>query len=52
MRDRPDTLWDTRCPMPTASGLAIEMGWLGEGFAPDGIQDFDVAAWAAPALYR
>ena len=26
MSDRPDTLWYTRCPMPTASGLAIEMG--------------------------
>lgn len=32
-----DTLWYTRCPMPTASGLAIELGWLDAEFAPDGI---------------
>lgn len=32
-----DTLWYTRCPMPTASGLAIELGLLDDEFAPDGI---------------
>ena len=32
-----ETLWYTRCPMPTASGIAIELGWLDAEFAPDGI---------------
>ena len=32
-----DTLWYTRCPMPTASGIAIELGWLEDEFAPDRI---------------
>jgi ABC-type nitrate/sulfonate/bicarbonate transport system substrate-binding protein len=30
-------LWYTRCPVPTASSLAIDRGWLDEEFAPDGI---------------
>ena len=30
-------LWYTRCPVPTASSLAIAQGWLDEEFAPDGI---------------
>jgi ABC-type nitrate/sulfonate/bicarbonate transport system substrate-binding protein len=34
----PDTLWFTRCPVPTATGLAYKLGWLSEEFAPDGIQ--------------
>lgn len=34
----PATLWYTRCPVPTASGIAIQNGWLGEEFARDGIQ--------------
>src|SRR5262245_63406157 len=33
-----EALWYTRCPVPTASGIAIELGWLDEEFAPDGIQ--------------
>ncbi len=32
-----DTLWFTRCPVPTASGIAFKLGWLGEEFAVDGI---------------
>lgn len=40
---RPSTLaaieqiWFTRCPVPTASGLAFKLGWLTEEFAADGI---------------
>jgi ABC-type nitrate/sulfonate/bicarbonate transport system substrate-binding protein len=34
---RVDRLWYTRCPVPTASSLAIELGWLEQEFAPDGI---------------
>ncbi|MGJ4748555.1 hypothetical protein ACQV5M_19495, partial [Leptospira sp. SA-E8] len=34
---RPDALWYTRCPVPTASGIAIHKGWIREAFAPLGI---------------
>ena len=30
-------LWYTRCPLPTASGVAIDLGMLDEAFRPDGI---------------
>ncbi|MFT7773954.1 ABC transporter substrate-binding protein [Roseateles sp.] len=33
-----DTVWFTRCPVPTATGLAYRLGWLGEDFARDGIE--------------
>jgi ABC-type nitrate/sulfonate/bicarbonate transport system substrate-binding protein len=36
-RDAVTELWYTRCPVPTASSLAIAQGWLDEEFAPDGI---------------
>ncbi len=32
-----DTLWYTRCPVPTAASLAIDLGLLDEEFAADGI---------------
>jgi ABC-type nitrate/sulfonate/bicarbonate transport system substrate-binding protein len=32
-----DTIWFTRCPVPTATGLAYKLGWLEEEFKPDGI---------------
>ncbi|MGC4088641.1 MAG: hypothetical protein QM756_12230 [Polyangiaceae bacterium] len=31
------TLWFTRCPVPTATGLAYKLGWLKDEFAKDGI---------------
>src|SRR5690606_6655293 len=31
-------IWFTRCPVPTATGLAYKLGWLGEEFAADGIK--------------
>lgn len=34
----PATIWYTRCPVPTAAGLAIQKGWMNEAFEPDGIQ--------------
>ncbi|MFN8761208.1 MAG: ABC transporter substrate-binding protein [Burkholderiales bacterium] len=37
LTNNPDTLWYTRCPVPTASGIAIHHGWLDAEFAPDGI---------------
>ncbi len=33
-----DTLWFTRCPVPTATGLAYRLGWLEQEFKPDGIE--------------
>ncbi|MFE3106203.1 ABC transporter substrate-binding protein [Kitasatospora indigofera] len=33
----PDTLWFTRCPVPTATGIAVDQGRLAEEFAADGI---------------
>ena len=32
-----DTLWYTRCPVPTASGLAHSLGWLGQTAADAGL---------------
>jgi ABC-type nitrate/sulfonate/bicarbonate transport system substrate-binding protein len=32
-----DTIWFTRCPVPTASGIAYNLGWLGEEFSADGL---------------
>ena len=43
LRERPmarkvDTIWYTRCPVPTAFSIAIQLGWLEREFAPDGIR--------------
>ncbi|MFC9328124.1 ABC transporter substrate-binding protein [Kitasatospora sp. NPDC057015] len=60
----PDTLWFTRCPVPTATGIAADQGRLAAEFAADGIavrslQDVppEVAAdhhftHALPGLFR
>ncbi|MDB5964565.1 MAG: transporter substrate-binding protein, partial [Polaromonas sp.] len=32
-----EQLWYTRCPVPTASGIAIHKGWINDEFAADGI---------------
>ncbi|MEZ0109928.1 ABC-type nitrate/sulfonate/bicarbonate transport system substrate-binding protein [Catenulispora sp. EB89] len=32
-----DTLWFTRCPVPTATGIAADRGWLAAEFAADGL---------------
>jgi ABC-type nitrate/sulfonate/bicarbonate transport system substrate-binding protein len=31
-------IWFTRCPVPTATGLAYKLGWLGEEFARDDLR--------------
>ncbi|MGW1992435.1 ABC transporter substrate-binding protein [Embleya sp. NPDC001921] len=61
---RPDELWFTRCPVPTATGIAADLGLLDAEFAAEGItvrslQDVsaDVAAdhhytHALPGLFR
>lgn len=33
----PSEIWFTRCPVPTATGIAYKLGWLTEAFAADGI---------------
>ncbi|TKT69503.1 ABC transporter substrate-binding protein [Aquamicrobium sp. LC103] len=33
-----DEVWYTRCQVPTASGIALDLGWFGERFARDGAQ--------------
>jgi ABC-type nitrate/sulfonate/bicarbonate transport system substrate-binding protein len=38
------TVWYTRCPVPTALGLAIRLGWLDEEFAAEGIEVRSLAA--------
>lgn len=32
------TLWYTRCPVPTGLGIAVQQGWLGQYFAADNIE--------------
>ena len=32
-----EQIWFTRCPVPTASGIAYTLGWLAEEFAADGL---------------
>ncbi|WP_156679309.1 ABC transporter substrate-binding protein [Sphingomonas profundi] len=32
-----DELWFTRCPVPTATGIAYKLGWLTDAFAPQGV---------------
>ncbi len=32
-----DTLWYTRCGVPTGVGIAVQLGWLEQEFAGDGI---------------
>ncbi|MFI1382768.1 ABC transporter substrate-binding protein [Embleya sp. NPDC020886] len=61
---RPDELWFTRCPVPTATGIAADLGLLDAEFAAEGItvrslQDVpaEVAAdhhytHALPGLFR
>ncbi|MDV7243098.1 MULTISPECIES: ABC transporter substrate-binding protein [Rhodococcus] len=44
-----DTLWYTRCPVPTASGLANNLGWLGRTADAAGV-GFGVLQDAGPEL--
>jgi ABC-type nitrate/sulfonate/bicarbonate transport system substrate-binding protein len=46
-----DQVWYTRCPVPTASGLALDLGWLAEQFAADGLP-VGVLQEAGPDLAR
>lgn len=33
----PSEIWFTRCPVPTATGIAYKLGWLQQAFADQGI---------------
>ncbi|MBT9516012.1 MAG: ABC transporter substrate-binding protein [Methyloversatilis discipulorum] len=35
--DKLERVWFTRCPVPTATGLAYKLGWLDEEFARDNL---------------
>jgi ABC-type nitrate/sulfonate/bicarbonate transport system substrate-binding protein len=37
MPNNPAEIWFTRCPVPTATGIAYKLGWLTEAFEADGI---------------
>ncbi|MBV7535185.1 ABC transporter substrate-binding protein [Duganella sp. sic0402] len=36
MSNQLDTLWYTRCPVPTGLGIAVQQGWLEQAFAAQG----------------
>ena len=38
MAEKLDTLWYTRCPVPTGLGIAIQQGWLQEAFRAQGVK--------------
>ena len=44
-----DTLWYTRCPVPTAFSVAIRLGWIDDEFAPDKIEVASLLSSAARA---
>ncbi len=47
-----DRIWFTRCPVPTATGLAYKLGWLAEEFAADGLPVDTLQESAGSALRR
>ena len=46
------TLWYTRCPIPTAAGIAVQTGMLAEEFAPDGIEVRSLSASASRRVHE
>jgi ABC-type nitrate/sulfonate/bicarbonate transport system substrate-binding protein len=47
-----EALWYTRCPVPTASGIALAEGWLEEEFGASGIPLRALTASPDPAVRR
>jgi ABC-type nitrate/sulfonate/bicarbonate transport system substrate-binding protein len=45
-------LWFTRCPVPTATGIAADKGWLADEFADDGIAVRSLQDGVSQALQR
>jgi ABC-type nitrate/sulfonate/bicarbonate transport system substrate-binding protein len=52
MSSDPLQLWYTRCPVPTATSLAVELGWLDDEFAGDGIPVQSLASSDDPAVHQ
>ena len=46
-----DRIWFTRCPVPTATGLAYKLGWLADEFATDNLP-VDTLQESTPELRR
>ncbi|MFT4036386.1 MAG: ABC transporter substrate-binding protein [Patulibacter sp.] len=44
----PNTIWYTRCPVPTAFSLAVQNGWLDDELAADGITVRSLASSSDP----
>jgi ABC-type nitrate/sulfonate/bicarbonate transport system substrate-binding protein len=45
-----DTIWYTRCPVPTAFSVAVRLGWLDEEFGKDGIAFRSLASSPDPEI--
>jgi ABC-type nitrate/sulfonate/bicarbonate transport system substrate-binding protein len=45
-----DTIWYTRCPVPTAFAIAVKLGWLEEEFGREGIAFQSLAASTDPKV--
>jgi ABC-type nitrate/sulfonate/bicarbonate transport system substrate-binding protein len=45
-----DTIWYTRCPVPTAFSIAVRLGWLDDEFAGDGIAVRSIAVSTDPTV--
>ena len=45
-----DTLWYTRCPVPTAFSVAIRLGWIDDEFDADGIVARSLASSTDPEV--
>jgi ABC-type nitrate/sulfonate/bicarbonate transport system substrate-binding protein len=45
-----DTLWYTRCPVPTPLGIASQLGWIDDEFRADGIKIRTLQDETDPAL--
>lgn len=46
----PDALWYTRCPVPTASGVAIDVGFIEDEFRADSLSVRSLAASSDPKV--
>ncbi len=45
-----DTVWYTRCPVPTAFSLAVEQGWIDDAVAGEGLVARSLSASPDPAI--
>ncbi|MET0364646.1 MAG: ABC transporter substrate-binding protein, partial [Sphingobium sp.] len=37
VNEGPESIWMTRCPVPAASGVAFQLGWMTDAFARQGV---------------